>query len=229
MQYAYPCDLEPDEDGFMVTFPDVPGALTWGADIGEALENAEEVLELVLGDYIENQKELPIPSASTDNQEIVILHPPFAAKLALHAAILRQEVAVTELCYRLGINEADVQQMLDPYVNTPISQLIRALQVIGRRLVVEDVPADSGEHFHYPAAKIGNLDMSSREFIRRVRRYSLAHDLPWRIESPDIDSESDPSMLRVGGRVVTFPEEDTLESSVVESLLTELAIDTRQF
>ena len=59
----------------MVTFPDVPGALTWGADIGEALENAEEVLELALGDYIENRKELPTPSLSFDNQELVVLHP----------------------------------------------------------------------------------------------------------------------------------------------------------
>lgn len=229
MQYAYPCDVEPDEDGFMVTFPDVPGALTWGADIGEALENAEEVLELALGDYIEKQKELPIPSPPTTNQEIVILHPPFAAKLALHDTILQQEIAVKELGYRLGISEADVQQMLDPYINTPISQLSRALQVTGRRIVVEDWPADGGLHFCYPATKTGNLDMSYREFIRRIRRFSLAYDLPWRIEWPDIDSEYDPTMLRVGDRVVILPEEDDLQSGAVESLLIELAIDLRQF
>ena len=229
MQYAYPCDMEPDEDGFLATFPDVPGALTWGADIGEALENAEEVLELALGDYIEKQKELPIPSPPTNNQEIVTLHPPFAAKLALHDTILQQEIAVKELGYRLGISEADVQQMLDPYINTPISQLCRALQVTGRRIVVEDRPADGGLHFCYPATKTGNLDMSYREFIRRIRRYSLAYDLPWRIEWPDIDSENDPTMLRVGDRVVILPDEDDLQTGVVESLLIELAIDARQF
>ena len=43
------------------------------------------------------------------------------------------------MSYRLGISEVDVQQMLDPYVITPLSQLNRALQVVGRRLVVEDV------------------------------------------------------------------------------------------
>ena len=80
MRYAYPCNLEPEEaegfeDWFTVTFPDVPGALTCGYGLGEALENAEEVLELVLGDYIENDKELPIPSPLTDGQELVVVHP----------------------------------------------------------------------------------------------------------------------------------------------------------
>ena len=229
MQYAYPCDLEPDEDGFMVTFPDIPGALTWGADIGEALENAQEVLELALGWYIEEWKELPNSSPPNDDQEIVMVHPPFAAKLALHAAILQCEVALSELADRLGVSETDVQEMLDPYVHTPISQLIAALQVIGRRVVLEDWPADGGLHFCYPAARKGSLDMSLREFIRRVRRYSLAYDLRWLIEGPDLDSESDPTLLRVGDRAVILPEEDDLESGAVELLLNELAIDTRQF
>ena len=229
MQYAYPCDLEPDEDGFLVTFPDVPGALTWGADLGEALENAQEVLELMLGCYIEERKALPNPSPSNDDQEIVMVPPPFAAKLALYATILRCDIAISELADRLGISESDAQKMLDPYVNTPISQINRALQVTGRRIVVEDWPADSGLHFSYPAAKKGNLDMSYREFIRRVRRYSLAHDLRWLIEGPDLDSESDPTLLRVGDRVVILPEEDDLKACAVESMLIELAIDTRQF
>ena len=51
MRYAYPCNLEPEEEegfegAFTVSFPDIPGALTCGYDRGEALENAEEVLEL---------------------------------------------------------------------------------------------------------------------------------------------------------------------------------------
>ena len=94
MRYAYPYDLEPDEETFIVSFPDVPGALTSGDTLGEALENAEEVLDLILGCCIEDQSELPIPSPLADEEsssavlkQLVALRPAFAAKLALHAAI----------------------------------------------------------------------------------------------------------------------------------------------
>ena len=232
MRYTFPCNIEgnaEDGDGFVVTFPDVDGALTGGHDLGEAMENAEEVLELVLGDYIENDQELPIPSPLTGGQELVVVHPPFAAKLALHAAMKRQGITTPDLAERLGLRDSDIKEMLDPYVNNPISQLVRALQVVDVRLVVEDLAADGGEHIYYPAAKSGNLGMSYREFIRRVRRYALAHDLPWRIEWPDIDEEDAPSLLRVGNQGVTLPEADEFGPDVVSAMLKTLNIDSREF
>ena len=43
MRYAYPCVLTPEEDGdgFSISFPDVPEALTCGDDRAEALAMAE--------------------------------------------------------------------------------------------------------------------------------------------------------------------------------------------
>ena len=101
MRYAYPCDLEPEEDesspGFTVTFPDVPGALTCGSDLGEALESAEEALELMLGDYIETGREIPAPSTLEDGQELVAVRPAFAAKLALYSAMRQQGISAPRL------------------------------------------------------------------------------------------------------------------------------------
>ena len=46
MRYVYPCVLTPEEggDGFSVSFPDVPEALTCGDDRAEALAMAEDAL-----------------------------------------------------------------------------------------------------------------------------------------------------------------------------------------
>ena len=45
MIYAYPCVLTPAEDGSLIaTFPDVPEAITGGADRSEALAMAEDAL-----------------------------------------------------------------------------------------------------------------------------------------------------------------------------------------
>ena len=51
MRYAYPCTLVPEDGGgFFVSFPDVPEALTGGADRLEALQMAEDALAVALGE-----------------------------------------------------------------------------------------------------------------------------------------------------------------------------------
>ena len=239
MRYAYPCNLEPEEEegfegAFTVSFPDIPGALTCGYDRGEALENAEEVLELVLGHYIETNEELPTPGPLTGGQELVTVRPPFAAKLALYAAMRRQNITLDDLADRLGLSAADVEEMLDPCIHSSISRITGALQAAGCRLVVEDLTADGGEHICYPALTRGNLRMSYREFIRRVRRYALVNDLEWRIEDTAFDEEtiSDEEgccLLRVGNHAITLPEQDELGPDILESALKDLGINLRQF
>lgn len=104
----------------------------------------------------------------------------------------------------------------------------------GCRLVVEDLTADGGEHICYPALTRGNLRMSYREFIRRVRRYALVNDLEWRIEDTAFDEEtiSDEEgccLLRVGNHAITLPEQDELGPDILESALKDLGINLRQF
>jgi antitoxin HicB len=42
----YPVKLKPDSGGFVVTFPDVPGAITEGDSKAEALHHALDALEV---------------------------------------------------------------------------------------------------------------------------------------------------------------------------------------
>lgn len=61
--FEYPVDLIPAKGGgFVVTFPDVPEAITQGDDKDEALEYASEALETALGFYIGDRRQLPLPS-----------------------------------------------------------------------------------------------------------------------------------------------------------------------
>lgn len=238
MQYAYPCTLEPEEEegferAFNVSFPDLPGALTCGNGLGEALENAEEVLELVLGSYVEDNEEIPTPSPAAEGQELVVVRPLLAAKLSLYTAMREQNISHADLAERLGLRESTVSELLDPDRNSPISQVLRALQVVGRRLVLEDRPADGGTHFCYPASSHGAPRMDYGEFIRRVRRYALAHDLQWRIEDTafyeDVDSDEEGvCLLRVGDHAVTLPDHD-LDPEFLASTLKDLNIDRREF
>ncbi|MFW5458183.1 type II toxin-antitoxin system HicB family antitoxin [Streptococcus hyovaginalis] len=61
----YPAIFTPDSEYIVVTFPDVPEAITQGKDIQEAYEMAVEVLGFALEDY----KEYPQASSVSDLKE----------------------------------------------------------------------------------------------------------------------------------------------------------------
>lgn len=66
-EIKFPAILHPDENeggnsGFVVTFPDVPEAITQGETKEEAVLMAKEALELALDFYLESGRPLPTPS-----------------------------------------------------------------------------------------------------------------------------------------------------------------------
>ena len=61
--FDYPVTLTPDDNGtVLVTFADVPEAITFGADEDEALLNAMDALETGISFYMDERK--PLPAAS---------------------------------------------------------------------------------------------------------------------------------------------------------------------
>lgn len=68
----YPVVLEAQpEGGFVVTFPDVPEAITQGEDEEEALLYAVDALETALSFYIDARKPLPVASKARRGQRTV--------------------------------------------------------------------------------------------------------------------------------------------------------------
>ena len=62
--FDYPVTLTPDGDTVLVTFADVPEALTFGADEDEALLQAVDALETALSLYMDARKPLPAPTTA---------------------------------------------------------------------------------------------------------------------------------------------------------------------
>ncbi len=143
MRYAYPCILEPEEaEGFEgvfnVSFPDVPGALTFGHGRAEALTMAEDALTIMLADYVERGKDLPVPSPVEVGQELVAVPPLAVAKLSIYTAMRRQGITRETLGLQLSLKEAAINKLLVPDRYSPWSQVTRALAYVGCKLVVED-------------------------------------------------------------------------------------------
>lgn len=61
MRYTYDAVIEHDEDGWAVSFPQLPEAVTFGSTRDEAIARAAEVLELTLAERLEEGDEIPAP------------------------------------------------------------------------------------------------------------------------------------------------------------------------
>ena len=146
MRYAYPCNILRDEEeertsgreAFVATFPDVYGANTGGWTWEEALEMAKDCLAVSLGMYVKAHEEIPEPSPMAVGQLLVSVSPLVAAKLALYSAMREQGITNVELAGRLGVQENAVRRLLDTGHRTHIASVEKALEAVGRSLVVED-------------------------------------------------------------------------------------------
>ncbi len=139
MQYAYPCVLTPEEgSGFSVSFPDLPEALTCGVDRADALAMAEDALAAALGAYVHCGEDIPVPSSFADGQEFIAVPSIVAAKLVLYSAMRGQGITKATLARRLGLSEGAVRKLLNPDHRSHISQVEKALRVVGRGLVIAD-------------------------------------------------------------------------------------------
>ena len=107
--YTYPAVFEPgDESGLVVTFPDVPGAITQGTDEADARAMAADALGLMLIQYLVDGKPLPEPSPKADDQVLVAADPALAMKVAVLEAFRDAGFSKTDLAKRLGKDEREV-------------------------------------------------------------------------------------------------------------------------
>ena len=142
MRYMYPCNLTPDYEegrGFVVTFPDVPEVITGADTEEESVFLAEDALVAALSAYVQFGKDIPAPSSPIDGQHLVAVPPVPAAKLALYTAMREQGLSETELGARMELSDRAVRNLLDPDYSSHMSQVEKALKIVGRSLVVEDV------------------------------------------------------------------------------------------
>jgi antitoxin HicB len=136
VRYEYPVHLERQADGsVLVTFPDVPEAVTDGTDPDEALREAQDALIAALGGYINARR--PIPGPSSMKGPRIHLPSLIAAKLALYQAMWEAGLTAVALAKRLGLSEGAVRRLLDLDHRSHIGQLEAALAALGKRLSVE--------------------------------------------------------------------------------------------
>ena len=132
----YPVKLTPDGKFVMVSFPDVPEALTQGNNREDALRHGSDVLEAAIEHYVEAKQPVPMPSRVKRGQDAISLPPSLSAKVLLLDAMFTQKVRPSDLASRLQVTRPEVTRLLDLHHTTKIDGIARALAVLGKTLEV---------------------------------------------------------------------------------------------
>lgn len=134
--FDYPVILTPDEGAVLVTFPDVPEAITFGSDEDEALMYAVDALETALSFYVDARKLLPSVSNPGHGQRTVRPSVLECAKLGVYQAMTEQGIKKSELARRLGWHMPQVDRLFDLKHASRLEQIEAAANVLGRHIEV---------------------------------------------------------------------------------------------
>ncbi len=135
LDYPIILDAQP-EGGFVVTFPDVPEAITQGEDEEEALLYAVDALETALSFYMNARKLLPAASKPKRGQRTVRPSALEGAKLGVYQAMTEQGIKKSELARRLGWHMPQVDRLFDLRHASRLDQIEAATRALGRHLEV---------------------------------------------------------------------------------------------
>jgi len=132
--FDYPVTLTPDEGTVMVTFADIPEAITFGLDEDEALRQAVDALESALTFYIEDRKLLPTPSKPKKGQKTVRPSALECGKLGVYQAMTEQGIKKSELARRLGWHMPQIDRLFDLRHASKLDQIEAAASVLGKHV-----------------------------------------------------------------------------------------------
>lgn len=134
--FDYPVTLAPDNGTVLVTFSDVPEAITFGADETEALMHAVDALETALSFYVDARKPLPVASKAKRGQHTVSPSALECAKLGVYQAMTDQGIKKAELARRLGWHMPQVDRLFDLRHASKMDQLEAAANALGKHIEI---------------------------------------------------------------------------------------------
>lgn len=132
----YPAAFTPETGGFVVTFRDIPEAITQGNTVQEALDMARDALITAMDFYFEDRRPVPPPSKAKPGERPIALPIALSAKVLLLNEMLAQKVIPAELARRMGVKPQEVTRILDLGHSTKIDTVAAALSALGRELAL---------------------------------------------------------------------------------------------
>jgi antitoxin HicB len=135
-QFTYAVKLAPDkhDGGYVVTCRDLPEAITQGETVEDALSEAADALDEAIAARIDDDRDIPMPTAAKRGEHAVSVPPSMALKAAVYLAVRDAGISNSELARRLNLDEKEARRILDPHHPTKLPRIEAALAVLGRHV-----------------------------------------------------------------------------------------------
>ncbi|QHI99260.1 type II toxin-antitoxin system HicB family antitoxin [Xylophilus rhododendri] len=131
----YPASFEPDPDGgFVVTFRDIPEAITQGDTREEAESMAGDALITAMDFYFEEGRLVPPPTKARRREVLVALPLSVAAKVELLNLVVQRKERPADLARAMGVKPQEVTRLLNLHHATKIDTLAAAFRALGGEL-----------------------------------------------------------------------------------------------
>lgn len=130
----YPAKIQPDGASFLVTFRDIPEAITSGKTGRHAESMARDALVTAMDFYFEDRRKVPPPSKPRRGEIPVPVAASVAAKVLLLNQMIDAGITASELARKLNTSPQAVNRIVDIHHATKIDTIAAALQAMGRRL-----------------------------------------------------------------------------------------------
>ena len=129
---------DPKAGGCVVTFPDFGYGVTQGETEEEAMEMAQDLLMLTVGDFIRQSKPLPRSKRHHGSKFRPVDLPALqAAKVDLYTAFLASGLKKAEFARRIGIPKTHIERLFSLRHHSRLDQIESAFAALGKRLHVE--------------------------------------------------------------------------------------------
>lgn len=133
----YPARLKAQQEGgYVVTFRDIPEAITQGESIEDALQHAQDALETAMEFYFDDRREVPMPSAGKRGERLVALPVSESFKILLLNEMVRQNVRPAELAQRMHTSKQEINRLTTLRHATKVDRIADALAALGKRLTI---------------------------------------------------------------------------------------------
>lgn len=135
LKLTYYANITQEEDGYIVTFRDLPNVFTEGDTLEEALFNAQEALDGVLAEMSSGDYEIVHPSTMQDGEYPIHVSPEVAAPILLHLLRRERSQSMANVARAMNIPYQQYQR-LEHNCNMTLKSLKKAVAALGGRVEI---------------------------------------------------------------------------------------------
>lgn len=132
----YPAKIRNINGVFMVTFRDIPEAITQGLTFDDAILKAQAALLESLKTYFADNRLVPKASPKQDDEILIVLPASTYAKVLLLNTMIENRINQIQLANLMGVQRQQITKLVDLTHTTKIDGLQTALSLLGKQMTL---------------------------------------------------------------------------------------------